>query len=105
VTLETMKLEELPGGRTRLTTQSVFQSVADRDGMLQSNMEEGLVEPLTVIFSNVRSGPPSFGGPLLTFEKICNVHAKDSNEQSSSVNFVSSLTCNIIHSNIAKCSL
>ena len=44
VTLETMKLEELPGGRTRLTTQSVFQSVADRDGTLQSGMEEGLKE-------------------------------------------------------------
>ena len=44
VTLETMKLEELPGGRTRLTVQSVFQSVADRDGMLQSGMEEGLNE-------------------------------------------------------------
>ena len=42
VTLETMKLEELPGGRTRLTIQSVFQSVADRDGMLQSGMEEGV---------------------------------------------------------------
>ena len=42
VTLETMRLEELPGGRTRLTVQSVFQSVADRDGMLQSGMEEGL---------------------------------------------------------------
>ncbi len=44
VTLETMKLEELPGGRTRLTTQSVFQSVADRDGVLQSGMEEGAKE-------------------------------------------------------------
>ena len=42
VTLETMKLEELPGGRTGLSVQSVFQSVADRDGMLQSGMEEGL---------------------------------------------------------------
>jgi len=41
VTLETTKLEELPGGRTRFTVQSVFQSVADRDGMLQSDMEEG----------------------------------------------------------------
>ncbi len=44
VTLETMKLEALSGGRTRLTVQSVFQSVADRDGMLQSGMEEGLNE-------------------------------------------------------------
>jgi uncharacterized protein YndB with AHSA1/START domain len=42
VTLETMKLEELPGGRTRLITQSVFQSVADRDGMLESGMESGV---------------------------------------------------------------
>jgi uncharacterized protein YndB with AHSA1/START domain len=42
VTLETMKLDALSGGRTRLTVQSVFQSVADRDGTLQSGMEEGL---------------------------------------------------------------
>jgi uncharacterized protein YndB with AHSA1/START domain len=42
VVLETIKFEELPGGRTRLISQSVFQSVADRDGMLQSGMEEGV---------------------------------------------------------------
>jgi uncharacterized protein YndB with AHSA1/START domain len=42
VTLETMTLEELPGGRTRLTAQSVFQSVADRDATLQSGMESGV---------------------------------------------------------------
>ena len=42
VTLETMKLEELPGGRTRLRTQSVFQSLADRDAVLQSGMESGV---------------------------------------------------------------
>jgi uncharacterized protein YndB with AHSA1/START domain len=42
VTLETMKLEALPGGRTKLIAQSVFQSVADRDGMLQGGMEEGV---------------------------------------------------------------
>jgi uncharacterized protein YndB with AHSA1/START domain len=40
--LETLTLEELPGGRTRLTAHSVFQSVADRDGALQSGMEEGM---------------------------------------------------------------
>src|SRR3984893_16378762 len=44
VTLETMRLEALPGGRTRLTTQSVYQSIADRDATLQSGMEEGLNE-------------------------------------------------------------
>jgi uncharacterized protein YndB with AHSA1/START domain len=42
VTLETARFEALPGDRTKLTIQSVFQSVADRDGMLQSGMEEGM---------------------------------------------------------------
>jgi uncharacterized protein YndB with AHSA1/START domain len=44
VVLETAKFETLPGGRTRVTTQSVFQSVADRDGMVQSGMERGVVD-------------------------------------------------------------
>ena len=44
VTLETMKLEALPNGRTRLTAQSVFQSVSDRDGMIQAGMERGVNE-------------------------------------------------------------
>ncbi|SNQ61713.1 SRPBCC domain-containing protein [Candidatus Methanoperedens nitratireducens] len=44
VTLETAKFEALPGDRTKLTAQVVFQSVADRDGMLQSDMEKGLNE-------------------------------------------------------------
>lgn len=42
VILGTTKFEELPGGRTRLVHQSVFQSVADRDGMMQSGMERGV---------------------------------------------------------------
>jgi uncharacterized protein YndB with AHSA1/START domain len=42
VSLETASFEELPGGRTRLTIQDVFQSVADRDAMLKSGMEEGV---------------------------------------------------------------
>ncbi len=44
VTLETTKLEALPNGRTRLTAQSVFQSVSDRDGMIQAGMERGVNE-------------------------------------------------------------
>jgi uncharacterized protein YndB with AHSA1/START domain len=44
VSLETLKLEELSGGRTKLTIQVVFQSIADRDGMIQGGMEEGLNE-------------------------------------------------------------
>ncbi|MFZ0896465.1 MAG: SRPBCC family protein [Candidatus Nitrosopolaris sp.] len=42
VILGTARFEALPGDRTKLTSQSVFQSVADRDGMLQSGMEEGV---------------------------------------------------------------
>lgn len=44
VVLETAHLEELPGERTKLTIQSVFQSIADRDGMVQSGMERGVSE-------------------------------------------------------------
>ena len=44
VILQTAKFEELSGNRTRLTSQSVFQSVEDRDGMLQSGMEMGVNE-------------------------------------------------------------
>ena len=40
VLLETVTLEEVDG-KTRLTDQSVFQSVADRDGMVASGMESG----------------------------------------------------------------
>lgn len=55
VILETMRLEQLPGNRTRLVTQSLFQSVADRDGMVHAGMESGVVESyerLDEIFEN-----------------------------------------------------
>jgi uncharacterized protein YndB with AHSA1/START domain len=42
VAMETARFESLPGNRTRVTAQSVFQSVADRDGMVQSGMEHGV---------------------------------------------------------------
>ena len=42
VILGTTKFEALPGDRTRLVHQSVFQSVGDRDGMIQSGMERGV---------------------------------------------------------------
>jgi uncharacterized protein YndB with AHSA1/START domain len=42
VILGTLRFEALPGNRTRLTSQSVFQSVADRDGMVQAGMERGV---------------------------------------------------------------
>jgi len=46
VTFETETLEDLGGGRTKLTDHLVFQSVEDRDGMLQSGMEEEMTGPL-----------------------------------------------------------
>ena len=42
VVLEMARFEELPGNRTKMMSQSVFQSVEDRDGMLFSGMEEGI---------------------------------------------------------------
>ena len=44
VSLDTMTLEELPGNRTKATIHSVFQSVSDRDGMVQAGMEKGVRE-------------------------------------------------------------
>jgi len=44
VSLETALFEELPNGRTLLKIQSVFKSVADRDGMISSGMEGGMNE-------------------------------------------------------------
>ena len=44
VVLETTRFEAIAGDRTRIMSQSVFQSVADRDGMVQSGMEHGVVE-------------------------------------------------------------
>ncbi|HQQ97067.1 MAG TPA: SRPBCC domain-containing protein [Cyclobacteriaceae bacterium] len=44
VVLEVMAFEELPYNRTRLRIHDVCLSVEDRDAMLQSGMESGLVE-------------------------------------------------------------
>ena len=43
ISVETMELEDL-GGRTRISITSVFDSLEDRDGMLQSGMEQGAGE-------------------------------------------------------------
>ena len=43
VSLETMTLEARDGG-TLVTAHSVFQSVADRDGMMEGDMEAGAAE-------------------------------------------------------------
>jgi uncharacterized protein YndB with AHSA1/START domain len=43
ISLETSTLEDYDGG-TRIVNVAVYQSVADRDGMLNSGMEEGMAE-------------------------------------------------------------
>jgi uncharacterized protein YndB with AHSA1/START domain len=42
VTVETMTLEDLGDGRTRLVTVALFHTTEERDGMLHSGMEQGL---------------------------------------------------------------
>lgn len=44
VILETITLEALPDGKTKMIDQSVFQSVADRDGMLANGADGGADE-------------------------------------------------------------
>ncbi|OFW56533.1 MAG: ATPase [Actinobacteria bacterium RBG_19FT_COMBO_54_7] len=44
VSLQTARFETIPGNRTKIVTQAVFQSVADRDGEIQSGMEKGINE-------------------------------------------------------------
>jgi len=43
VSLDTLTLEDL-GGRTRIRTHSAFQSVTDRDAMVEAGMEMGVRE-------------------------------------------------------------
>lgn len=44
VLLETTRFETLPGNRARVVVQDIFQSVADRDGMFQAGMGQGINE-------------------------------------------------------------
>ena len=42
VSLDRLQLEDIGGGRTRSRIHSVFQSVEDRDGMVQAGMGDGV---------------------------------------------------------------
>jgi uncharacterized protein YndB with AHSA1/START domain len=44
VVLETVTLEDLGDGRTKLVNVSLFMTAADRDGMISSGMEDGLAD-------------------------------------------------------------
>ena len=43
VLLESIKMEEIDG-KTKVTNNTVFQSVEDRDGMVETGMKDGVVE-------------------------------------------------------------
>jgi uncharacterized protein YndB with AHSA1/START domain len=42
VVMETVRFQKLGNGRTKTVIQSVFQSVADRDGRVQAGVEQGV---------------------------------------------------------------
>ena len=44
VSLDQLVIEDLPGGGSRIKSHSVFQSVADRDGMVEAGMGDGVEE-------------------------------------------------------------
>jgi uncharacterized protein YndB with AHSA1/START domain len=44
VLVDTVTFEDLGDGTTRVVTQSLFHTTEERDGMLQSGMEQGLNE-------------------------------------------------------------
>lgn len=44
VSLDKLALEDIGGGRTRARIHSVFQSLEDRDGMVQAGMGDGVSE-------------------------------------------------------------
>ena len=61
VIMGTTKFEDLGSGRSRLVHQSVFQSVQDRDGMIQSGMERGVkdgYEKLDALLADLNNQDP-----------------------------------------------
>ena len=56
VSVDTLTLEDL--GKTKLTAHSLFDSVEDRDGMLQSGMEAGAREIWDRLAGHLRSVAP-----------------------------------------------
>jgi uncharacterized protein YndB with AHSA1/START domain len=42
VSLDTQVIEDLPGGRSRVKSHSVFMSVGDRDAMVEAGMSDGV---------------------------------------------------------------
>jgi uncharacterized protein YndB with AHSA1/START domain len=49
VCIETITLEDLGDGRTKLVNVSLFHTTDERDGMVQSGMEQGVNESYVVL--------------------------------------------------------
>jgi uncharacterized protein YndB with AHSA1/START domain len=49
VSMDKMELHETEDGKTKMTVVSTYFSVADRDGMIQSGMEEGMQSTYTAL--------------------------------------------------------
>ena len=49
VAIQTMDLEDLGDGRTKLVTTSLFHTIEERDGMLNSGMERGMNESFAAL--------------------------------------------------------
>jgi uncharacterized protein YndB with AHSA1/START domain len=67
VSVETLTLEDI-GGKTLLTARAVYDSVEDRDAMLQSGMEEGAAETWDRLAEHLRAmatAAPTAGGLLI----------------------------------------
>ena len=56
VILELKNFESLPGDKTKLTIKSVFPSLEDRDGMIESGMESGLRESMDRLEELLKAG-------------------------------------------------
>lgn len=56
IVLEAFTFETLPAGKTKLTIQDVCRSVADRDAMVESGFESGLVIIFEQLDELIKSG-------------------------------------------------
>ena len=57
IAVETITYEPLPGNKTKLIDHMLFDSVQDRDGMLQSGMEEGANESMNQLDEYLLTDP------------------------------------------------
>ncbi|HKA89584.1 MAG TPA: SRPBCC domain-containing protein [Haliangiales bacterium] len=69
VIVETMTLEDLGDGRTKLVTLSLFHTTEERDGMLQSGMEDGMNESYAAL-DRLLGQPETTAKPPASVRKV-----------------------------------